>query len=218
MRWWTKQTESHQRGCGSELSPCLMIIVAYLPQFYLCAQIFPDTDIHLLGTNSGFSNAGVLLFFILSEFGGKNVSIKTTYEKHLSSLVYLSILFFRWSIHQLATPSSAHLRTTLFKQTYSSKFSNFPTHHCGSGLLMSLYLLNPIWELVFSSNSTKQVARYLLFSVFVHILSTLAEYITGNSLVASPIFNNFTAWTGYACYYLYIWAAKRSWYPLRIKG
>lgn len=199
----------------------LMIIVMHtFLSFTLRPDFFRTPIYYLLEPIAVFSNAGVLLFFILSGYlvVGKKRSIKNNLRKTFIKLgipfLFFSLINGLISWQQM---SSAHLGLDAFQTDLLKQILKFPNSSLWFLIvLMSLYLLNPIWELVFSSNSTKQVARYLLFLAFLFTFSiTLAEYITGNSLVASPIFNNFTAWTGYACYYLYGAAAKRSWVPVK---
>lgn len=215
-----KKTERIINADVIRIMAMLMIIVMHtFLSFTLRPDFFRTPIYYLLEPIAVFSNAGVLLFFILSGYlvVGKRRSIKDNLRKTLIKLgipfAFFSLINGLISWQQM---SSAHLGLDAFWADLLKQILKFPNSTLWFLIvLMSLYLLNPIWELIFSSKQTKHVARYVLLLSFLFTFSiTLAEYITGNSLVASPIFNNFTAWTGYACYYLYGAAAKRSWVPM----
>lgn len=195
----------------------LMIIVMHtFLNFTLRPDFFQTPIYYLLTPIAVVSNAGVLLFFMLSGYlvVGKNRSIKENFKKTFIKLgipfVFFSLINTLISIQQIY---SAQLGVDYFIQDLLKQILKFPNSSLWFLIvLMSLYVLNPLWDLVFSSESTKQLARYLLKLAFIFtFLITLADYVTGTNPVASPIFNNFTAWLGYACFYLYGAAAKRSW-------
>ncbi len=195
----------------------LMIIVMHTFLSFTLRPDFFQTPIYfLLEPISVVSNSGVLLFFILSGYlvVGKKRSIKDNLKKTAIKLgipfVFFAMINLLISIQQIFT---AHLGMNYFISDLLKQILKFPNSSLWFLIvLMSLYALNPVWELVFASDETKKQAMYLLKSAFIFtFLITLAEYLTGHSQPASPIFNNFTAWLGYACFYLYGAAAKRSW-------
>ncbi len=195
----------------------LMIIVMHtLLSFTLRPDFFQTPIYYLFTPIAVVSNAGVLLFFMLSGYlvVGKNRSIKENLQKTLIKLglpfIFFSLINLLISIQQM---SVAHLGMDYFVADLLKQILKFPNSSLWFLIvLMSLYVLNPLWQLVFSSDVTKNLANYLLKLAFIFtFLITLADYISGSSLVASPVFNNFTAWTGYVCFYLYGAAAKRSW-------
>lgn len=199
----------------------LMIIVMHTFYNFTLRPDFFSTPIYfLLEPIAVVSNTGVLLFFILSGYLviGKKRSIKENFKKTIIKLgipfLFFALINLFISLQQIFT---AHLGFDYFITDLLKQILKFPNSSLWFLIvLMSLYVLNPIWELVFASNETKKQAMYLLKSAFIFtFLITLAEYLTGHNQTASPIFNNFTAWTGYACYYLYGAAAKRSWVPFK---
>ena len=195
----------------------LMIIVMHTFLSFTIRPDFFQTPIYFLLTPIAVvSNAGVLLFFMLSGYlvVGKKRSIKENLQKTIIKLgipfVFFSLINLAISIQQM---SVAHFGIDYFVADLLKQILKFPNSSLWFLIvLMSLYALNPLWELVFSSDGTKNLARYLLKLAFIFtFLITLADYVTGTNPVASPVFNNFTAWMGYACFYLYGAAAKRSW-------
>lgn len=199
----------------------LMIIVMHTFLSFTIRPDFFQTPIYFLLTPIAVvSNAGVLLFFMLSGYlvVGKKRPIKENLRKTAIKLgipfVFFSMINLLISIQQM---SVAHLGIDYFMADLVKQILKFPNSSLWFLIvLMSLYVLNPLWELVFSSESNKQLAKYLLTLAFLFtFLITLADYITGNNPVASPVFNNFTAWLGYACFYLYGAAVKRSWVQMQ---
>jgi len=195
----------------------LMIIVMHtFLSFTIRPDFFQTPIYYLLTPIAVVSNAGVLLFFMLSGYlvVGKKRPIKENFRKTAIKLgipfVFFSMINLVISIQQM---SIAHLGIDYFVADLVKQILKFPNSSLWFLIvLMSLYVLNPLWELIFSSDSNKQLAKYLLILAFMFtFLITLADYLTGTSPLASPVFNNFTAWLGYACFYLYGAAAKRSW-------
>lgn len=199
----------------------LMIIVMHtFLSFSLRPDFFQTPIYFLLSPICVASNSGVLLFFMLSGYlvVGKKRTIKENLKKTAIKLaipfIFFSTINLVISIQQIY---SAHLGFDYFITDLLKQILKFPNSSLWFLIvLMSLYVLNPIWALLFSSDETKNQAKYLLKMAFLFtFLITLAEYLTGHNQSASPIFNNFTAWLGYACFYLYGAAAKRSWVPFK---
>ena len=212
-----KQAERSINADLIRIIAMLMIIVMHtFLSFTLRPDFFQTPIYYLLVPIVVVSNTGVLLFFMLSGYlvVGKKRSIKENLKKTFIKLgiplVFFSLINTAISWQQMST---AHLGIDALWADLLKQILKFPNSSLWFLIvLMVLYALNPIWDLVFSADATKKIAKYLLTLTFIFTFSiTLAEYLTGNSRVASPIFNNFTAWTGYVCFYLYGAAAKRLW-------
>lgn len=74
--------------------------------------------------------------------------------------------------------------------------------------LLFLYLLNPLWQLVFADTSKRSAARYVvaLFFLFTGMVVAL------KFIVYTPhFFNRFTTWIAYVCCYLYGALVRNKW-------
>lgn len=74
--------------------------------------------------------------------------------------------------------------------------------------MLFLYLLNPLWQSLFSDPSKRKDAAYVtLFFFFFTTGAVLLKY-TSHTLT---FFNSFTTWIGYVCFYLYGALVRNKW-------
>lgn len=155
----------------------------------------------------------VLLFFMLSGYlvVAKQRSIKDNFSKTIQKIL-LPLSFF----------SLVNIAYAWTKFTYNeTNFQNFVLNQL-QGLvtfpssplwflvvLFFLYLLNPVWQLIFKQAQTKNVARFVTFATLIFsLLTTIISFLVNKS---GLFFNNFTAWTGFAFFYLYGALVRNKW-------
>jgi hypothetical protein len=103
-----------------------------------------------------------------------------------------------------------------FGKNSLSIFRDFPILLCGfSVCLFFMYLLNPIWQNIFSDEKTKSTALYItkisfVFSIFVTIIKFPC-------LRQGNFFNSFTLWLGYLPLYFYGGLLKNKWIDYKNK-
>lgn len=155
----------------------------------------------------------VLLFFMLSGYlvVVKQRSIKDnlskTSQKILLPLAFFSLLnvIYAWTKF---TYDGMNLKDFVFSQLQG--LVTFPSSPLWFlVVLFFLYLLNPVWQLIFKNTQTKNIAKFVTFLALIFsLLTTVASFLANKN---DLFFNNFTAWTGFAFFYLYGALAKNKW-------
>lgn len=155
----------------------------------------------------------VLLFFMLSGYlvVKKQRNIKDNFSKTIQKIL-LPLSFF----------SLVNIAYAWTKFNYNgNNFGNFVASQL-QGLvtfpssplwflvvLFFLYLLNPVWQLIFRDDETKSTARFITFITLIFsLLTTIVSFLVNKS---GLFFNNFTAWTGFAFFYLYGALVRNKW-------
>jgi peptidoglycan/LPS O-acetylase OafA/YrhL len=72
-----------------------------------------------------------------------------------------------------------------------------------------MYLLNPVWQLIFNNSKNRNVVRYIVLLSF--LFSVIVTIIKFPSLKNDIFYNNFTAWLGFLFFYLYGGLIRNNW-------
>lgn len=155
---------------------------------------------------------GVLLFFMLSGYLviNKNRSIKENLNKTfkrvfipLCFFVSLSVIFDFNNLGFYKSYDLSFWQHQLIGFTGLASFSQwFLT------ALLFMYLLNPVWSLVFSQKDSSLAVYVVKIAFAFAIISTILKYPTLNSV---NFFNNFTLWTGLVAFYLFGGLVRNNW-------
>lgn len=192
----------------------LMIIALHtILNFTVRPDFFATKAWFALEPISALSKAGILLFFMLSGYLviSKNRPIKDNLEKIIKRIVVP--LFFFSLLNIIIAFNKFHfnaVNVSEFWQGQLVRITNFPSSWLWFLIvLMFMYLLNPIWQLIFSEEKNKKVALYLVTLAF--IFSVTATIIKFPSLKNLIFYNNFTGWLGYLFLYLYGGLVSNGW-------
>ena len=151
---------------------------------------------------TALSKSSVLLFLILSGYlvVSKKRSIEENSKKILKKIViplaffeFLNILFI-WTKFDKRIHSFGEF---LIQET--RRVIGFPSSPLWFlVVLLFLYALNPVWQLIFKD---KKLAKKITFwSLVVSVLTPIFHFPINR---VETMFNFFTAWVGYAFFYLY---------------
>lgn len=195
------------------LAMFFVIIMHTVYNFSLRPDFFATKLWYILEPVSAISKTCVLLFFMLSGYLvlNKKRTITENWQKTLQRIIIplfsfsLINIVYQWFRYQYTID-----RFIKFIFMQLSRMTDFP----GSPLwflvvLMFLYLLNPLWNLVYLKNEHKQLARYLTFLAFG--LGLTATFIKFPANKIDTMFSNFTGWVGYAGFYLYGGLVRNKW-------
>lgn len=195
------------------LAMMMVILLHTILNFTIRPDFFATKLYFLFEPIIAISKTCVLLFFMLSGYlvVTKQRSIKDNLFKTIHKIL-LPLSFFSLVNIAYAWTKFTYDGTNLgdFIASQLQGLVTFPSSPLWFlVVLFFLYLLNPIWQLIFKQAQNKNIARFvtlvaLLFSVFTTIIS----FIVNKS---DLFFNNFTAWTGFAFFYLYGALVKNKW-------
>jgi len=181
--------------------------------FTLRPDFFATKVWFLLEPLLAFSKIGILLFFILSGYLviNKNRSIKENWEITRSRIL-IPLLFFSTIdlIYKQYRFSLLESNVLLFWQAQLHNILNFPDSSLWFlGVLFFIYLLNPVWRIIFVEEKNKDLAIYLTKLSF--IFSLLVTILKFPSLRQNDFFNTCTLWLGYLPLYFYGGLVKNGW-------
>lgn len=191
----------------------MVIIMHTIYNFTIRTDFFATKLWFILEPIVAISKVCVLLFFMLSGYLviGKNRSLTENWQK-TKKRVMIPLVFFSTLnlIYTICKTNPQFLLTGSFWQAQLVKGTHFPSSPLWFlVVLLFFYLLNPLWQKVFNQQEQPGVALYLIkLSFFFSILVTILQF---PSLKSDIVFNNFTAWTGFLCFYLYGGAIKNKW-------
>lgn len=158
------------------------------------------------------SRIGVALFFMISGFLviTKDRSIREnwhiTRDRVLTPLICFSLLNLGYKAYRF---SLTHQGFSVFWKEQITQITNFPNSSFWFlFVLLFLYLLNPVWQIIFAKEH-KKLAQYvtvlsLIFSIFV----TFIKFLNPSHTI---FFNGFTLWLGYLFFYFYGGLVKQGW-------
>ncbi|OGV93969.1 hypothetical protein A3B57_00970 [Microgenomates group bacterium RIFCSPLOWO2_01_FULL_47_10] len=159
----------------------------------------------LLEPLTALSKTCVLLFFMLSGYLviGKKRSIRENWLK-TKQRILIPLLFFG-ALNIVYAAYLYHFtsaNTPAFWQGQLIRITNYPSSPLWFLIVLAyLYLLNPVWHILFTNQQTKTIAVYITKLFFT--LSIALMFIAFPSGKVGTIFNFFTSWVGFACFYLY---------------
>lgn len=204
-----------QRHFGIDLlrviSMCSVIYLHTIPAFTMRLDFFLTKAWFVFEPFSAFSRAALALFFMISGYlvvGKKRTireNMRITYKRIIIPFVCFSILtslFFLWktkqSISQAINPSYVFKDVLKFPDNWLWFLRT----------LLFLYLLNPLWQVIFANTKNKAVARYTVYFFLIFTcFAVIIKHLTGSLL----FFNAYTTWVGYIFCYLYGALVKNNW-------
>lgn len=196
------------------VSAMLMVILLHtILNFTIRPDFFATKLYFLFEPIIAISKTCVLLFFILSGYLviTKQRSIKDNLAKTTHKIL-LPLSFFSLLNIAYAWTKFTYNETNLgdFIAGQLQGLVNFPSSPLWFlVVLFFLYLLNPVWQLVFKDDKTKDIARFITFVALVFSISTtIISFLVNKS---GLFFNNFTAWTGFTFFYLYGALVRNRW-------
>lgn len=162
---------------------------------------------------AAISKASILLFFMLSGYLvlSRSRTIKEnwlkTKKRILIPLLFFSVINLLYAFYKFNLNEISNL---MFWQEQLVRITNFPSSPLWFlVVLFFFYLLNPVWQLIFSKNENKNIGLYITglalgFSIFVTVIKF-------PSLKYDFFFNNFTGWLGYLFFYFYGGVVRNKW-------
>ncbi len=192
----------------------LMVISLHtILNFTLRPDFFATKLWFILEPVIAISKTSVLLFFMLSGYLvlSKSRNIQENWQKTqkriLVPLLFFSVINLFFEYYKF---NFTHATFFDFLQAQLVRITNFPSSPLWFlVVLLVLYLLNPIWQLLFADEKKPDLALYLIKVTFLFaILSTLLKF---PSLRNTTFYNNFTGWIGFVFFYLYGGALFRKW-------
>jgi len=181
--------------------------------FTLRPDFFATKTWFILEPFMAFSKSGILLFFMLSGYLviGKNRTIKenwqTTKNRILIPLLFFSTLDLLYKQYRFSLINS---NTLLFWEKQLRNIPGFPDSPLWFlGVLFFLYLLNPLWQVLFGKDKDPKLAVYLTkLSIIFTIFVTVIKFPT---LRQGSFYNSFTLWLGYLPLYFYGGLVRNGW-------
>lgn len=195
------------------LAMLMVILLHTILNFTVRPDFFATKIYFLFAPIVAVAKTCVLLFFMLSGYLviAKQRSVKDNFSKTVQKIL-LPLTFF----------SLVNIAYDWTKFTYNGnnfgdfmsiqfqKLLNFPSSSLWFlVILFFLYLLNPVWQLIFKQTQSKNIARFVTFLALVFsLLTTTLSFLANRK---DLFFNNFTAWTGFVFFYLYGALVKNKW-------
>lgn len=166
------------------------------------------------------SKAGIPLFFMLSGYLviNKNRTIKDNLYKTIKRIL-IPLCFFTIINIIIASFKFDYAGSDLaaFWQGQLIRVTNFPSSWLWFLVVLAfLYLLNPVWQLIFTNEKNKKIAIYILVLTF--LFSIFATFIKFPSLKNETLYNNFTGWLGYVFFYLYGGVIRNNWFNIKYRN
>ncbi len=192
----------------------LMVVCLHtILSFTLREDFFATKAWFILEPIVAFSKIGVLLFFMISGYLviNKNRSIvdnwKITKKRILVPLCFFSILNFGYELYKFSLMGKSQ---SLFWKEQLSNINNFPNSPLWFlVVLLFLYLLNPVWQTLFTKERDSSLALYVTkMSLSFSLLVTIIKFFSHDHTV---FFNSFTLWIGYVFFYLYGGLVRNNW-------
>lgn len=192
----------------------LMVILLHtILNFTIRPDFFATKLWFLLEPIIAISKTSVLLFFILSGFLviSKERSVKENlnkaFKKILIPLAFFTLLNIAYAWTKFHFNGN---NLNLFVIDQMKRMVSFPSSPMWFlVVLIFLYLLNPVWQMIFSKEQKPELARLITFgSLVFSLLATIVQFPAARINI---MFNSFTAWTGFAFFYFYGALIKNKW-------
>lgn len=192
----------------------LMVLVLHtILSFTMRPDFFATKLWFVVEPITAISKPAVLLFFMVSGYLviNKNRTIKDNWQKTkkriLLPLAFFSVLNIIYAFSNFHYTGSNGI---VFLQQQLVRVTNFPSSPLWFlVVLVFLYLLNPVWQVIFTDSKNRNIARYIVFlSVIFSAFITIIKF---PSLKNDFFFNNFTAWIGFLFFYLYGGLIRNNW-------
>ncbi|MFA5770794.1 MAG: acyltransferase family protein [Patescibacteria group bacterium] len=192
----------------------LMVVVLHtILSFTLRVDFFATKTWFILEPFIAFSKIGVLLFFMISGYLviNKNRSIKENWQitknKILFPLVFFSLIDLAYKLYRFSLLEKSLF---IFWKEQLLNITNFPNSPLWFlVVLLFLYILNPIWQLLFTKDRDPKPAIYLTkLSLIFSIVVTIIKFLSKDHVV---FFNGFTVWLGYLFFYFYGGLVRNNW-------
>jgi surface polysaccharide O-acyltransferase-like enzyme len=192
----------------------LMVLVLHtILSFTMRPDFFATKLWFIVEPICAISKPAVLLFFMVSGYLviNKNRTIRNNWQKTkkriMVPLAFFAVLNIIYAFSNFHYTGSNGI---LFLQQQLVRVTNFPSSPLWFlVVLLFLYLLNPVWQVLFADNKNRNIARYIvLLSVIFSAFITIIKF---PSLKNDFFFNNFTAWIGFLFFYLYGGLIRNNW-------
>lgn len=160
---------------------------------------------------SAISRSSLALFFIISGYlvVGKNRTVKENLQITSKRIIIPFISFSMLASFFFLFKTGRSMGDALDPTYVFGNIMKFPDNWLWFlSTLLFLYLLNPLWQQLFTDAPKRSAARYVVTSFFLFtVFSLFLKYATHTM----TFFNSFTTWIGYVCFYLYGALAKNKW-------
>lgn len=195
------------------LAMLMVVSLHTILSFTLRADFFATKTWFILEPFIAFSKIGVLLFFMISGYLviNKNRSIKENWQitknRILFPLVFFSLIDLTYKLYRFSLLEKSFF---IFWREQLLNITNFPNSPLWFlVVLLFLYILNPIWQILFAKKRNSNLAIYLTkFSLVFSILVTIIKFLSHNHIL---FFNSFTLWLGYLFFYFYGGLVRNNW-------
>ena len=191
----------------------MVILLHTILNFTIRTDFFATKLWFLFEPIIAISKTCVLLFFMLSGYLviSKKRSLKEnlekTFKKILIPLTFFTLLniAYAWTKFHF---NGNNLDLFIIDQT--KRMVSFPSSPMWFLVVLTfLYLLNPIWQMIFSKEQKPELARLITGgSLAFSLLATVAQFPAQR---VYTMFNSFTAWTAFAFFYFYGALVKNKW-------
>ncbi|MBU1033962.1 acyltransferase family protein [Patescibacteria group bacterium] len=206
-----------QRFPNADLIRVLAMIMVIFLHTILNFTIRPDffaTKLYfLLEPIIAISKTCVLLFFMLSGYLviSKNRSLKENTTKTINKIIlplgFFTLLNIAYAFTKFEYSGN---NIDIFVIEQLRRMASFPSSPMWFLVVLAfLYLLNPVWQLIFAKTQKPALAQFitsaaLIFSLLITIIAFPINKI-------DLMFNSFTSWTGFVFFYLYGALIKNKW-------
>lgn len=184
----------------------VMVIVLHTAvNFTLRTDFFATKLWFLLEPVVAISKTAVLLFFMISGYllTTKQRSIRENLNKTITKLV-LPLSFFT-AIDSIINFSRFDMVRNTWLDFFIQELNRLMNEKSSPLwfliVLVFLYLLNPIWQKIFSHSDEGKLAKYITAMAFLFsLIMAIFEYPAHKNGI---FFTGATYWLGYVCFYLY---------------
>lgn len=188
-----------------------VIFLHTIDSFTMRGDFFLTKAWFLFEPLSAISRSSLALFFIISGYlvVGKNRTVKENLQITVRRIVIPLIFFSIFSSFFFIFKTGKSIWTA-FDPTYVfHDMMKLPDNWLWFlETLLFLYLLNPLWQQLFTDSSKRSVARYVVAFFFLFTgLVILLKFV----VYTPQFFNRFTTWIAYLCCYLYGALVRNKW-------
>lgn len=195
------------------LAMLMVISIHTILNFTIRPDFFGTKTWFVFEPIAAFSKIGVLLFFMISGYLviSKNRSIKENWQitknRILFPLIFFSLIDLAYKLYKFSLLEKSFF---IFWREQLLNITNFPNSPLWFlVVLLFLYILNPIWQILFAKKRNSNLAIYLTkFSLIFSIFVTVIKFLSQNNIL---FFNSFTLWLGYLFFYFYGGLVRNNW-------
>lgn len=188
-----------------------VIFLHTIDSFTVRADFFLTKAWFVFEPLSAISRSSLALFFMISGYLviNKNRTVSENLKITISRIVIPLISFSILSSFFYIFKTGKNIQTAIDPTYVFGDAMKLPDNWLWFlETLLFLYLLNPLWQELFSDKSKRTSARYITFFFFFFAsLVILLKFI----IYTPSFFNRYTTWIAYICCYLYGALVKNKW-------